>query len=89
MISAISDSQAAAGTTVEQSLWSALRALKESAALDQRLADRANQHNLDQAAEQYRRSASEKTEQIAHLQEFLGTLRPAGKAVEPDDAASA
>jgi two-component system, chemotaxis family, protein-glutamate methylesterase/glutaminase len=76
----------AQGTNIEQSLWSALRALKESAALDARLAERAAQHNLDKAAEAYRENASAKTEQIAHLQEFLGKLRPqarpdSGKAV--------
>jgi two-component system chemotaxis response regulator CheB len=76
----------AQSATVEQSLWSAVRALKESAALDARLAERANQHNLDQAAEKYRQSASEKTEQIAHLQEFLGTLRLSEKPAPPGDA---
>ena len=66
----------AQNTNIEQSLWSALRALKESAALDQRLAERSLEHKLDQAAARYRESASQKMEQVAHLQEFLGTLRP-------------
>jgi two-component system chemotaxis response regulator CheB len=65
----------AQGASIEQSLWSALRALKESAALDQRLAARALEHQLDQAAERYRESASMKMEQVAHLQQFLATLQ--------------
>ena len=72
---------------IEQSLWSALRALKESAALDSRLAERAAQHNLDRAADAYRENASAKTEQIAHLQEFLETLRPRTDAGNGDAVA--
>jgi hypothetical protein len=61
---------------IEQSLWSALRALKESAALDERLARRAAENKLDDAAKRYRESASGKAEQIAHLQRFLESLPP-------------
>jgi two-component system, chemotaxis family, protein-glutamate methylesterase/glutaminase len=68
------------GLNIEQSLWSALRALKESAALDQRLAERAEQHQLDQAANRYRESADEKMEQVTRLQDFLATLPPAKSA---------
>lgn len=66
----------AQNSNIEQSLWSALRALKESAALDERLAARSLEHKLDKAAQRYRESASEKMEQVAHLQEFLAALRP-------------
>lgn len=66
--------------TVEQSLWSALRALKESAALDERLAARASEHKLDRAADAYRQSARMKTEQIVHLQIFLETMRQRRRA---------
>ena len=62
--------------TIESSLWSAVRALKESAALDQRLAERAAEHKLSGAANGYRGSASLKTEQVAQLQEFLASFRP-------------
>jgi two-component system, chemotaxis family, protein-glutamate methylesterase/glutaminase len=60
--------------TIEQSLWSAVRALKESAALDERLAERSRQHNLDKAEEQHRNNASEKLVHVAHLQAFLTQL---------------
>jgi two-component system, chemotaxis family, protein-glutamate methylesterase/glutaminase len=60
---------------IEQSLWGALRALKESAALDDRLAARADEHKLERAAQQYRESASGKMEQVAHLQQFLAGLQ--------------
>jgi two-component system chemotaxis response regulator CheB len=66
----------AQSATIEQALWSALRALKESAALDQRMCDRAMEHNLDQAAARYRESAIAKQEQIAQVQGFLAALRP-------------
>jgi two-component system, chemotaxis family, protein-glutamate methylesterase/glutaminase len=66
---------------IEQTLWSALRALKESAALDERLAERSTQHNLDKAAEAHRRNAHDKMEQANQLQQFLSTLRSEGPAV--------
>jgi two-component system, chemotaxis family, protein-glutamate methylesterase/glutaminase len=65
----------AQSTTIEQSLWSALRALKESAALDSRLAERSAEHKLDRAADQYRRSAEEKMEQVTNLQRFLASFQ--------------
>jgi two-component system chemotaxis response regulator CheB len=60
--------------TIESSLWSALRALKESAALDERLAERAKQHQLDKAEAQHRENASRKMEHIARLQEFIAQV---------------
>ena len=65
----------AQGRTIEASLWSAVRALKESAALDGRLAERAAQHQLDQAAEAHRRNAQTKMEQVGQLQAFMAALR--------------
>lgn len=60
---------------IEQSLWSALRALKESAELDERLAERTKESQLEQAAASYRRAAEEKKRQAEHLLEFIGALR--------------
>ena len=62
-------------TAIEQSLWSALRALKESAALDERLADQAQQHNLEKAERLHRENASVKMEHVARLQEFVAQLK--------------
>lgn len=64
--------------TIEQSLWSALRGLKESAALDERLATRSEQHGLEAAAAAHRAHAQRKQMQADELQRFLGgRLRPA------------
>lgn len=60
---------------VEQSLWSALRALKESAALDERLASRSAEHALEHAAAVYRANAQDKLAQAEHVQRFLASLR--------------
>lgn len=60
---------------IEQSLWSALRALKESAALDERLAERAKQHQLEKAEAQHRLNANMKMEHCVRLQDFLTQLR--------------
>jgi two-component system, chemotaxis family, protein-glutamate methylesterase/glutaminase len=62
-------------SNVEQSLWSALRALKESAALDERLADRSEQHGLTDAARIHRTNAGQKREQAKQVQDFLARLR--------------
>jgi two-component system, chemotaxis family, protein-glutamate methylesterase/glutaminase len=64
-------------TVLEQSLWSALRALTESAALDERLAKRSEEGNLPKAADAYRRNAEEKRAQETMLREFLTDLRSA------------
>lgn len=69
----------AQGANVEESLWSALRALKESAALDSRLAERSQAHNLASAAALYSKSAHQKQSQAKQVQEFLRQLR-----VDPD-----
>lgn len=47
----------AQSVNVEESLWSALRALKESAALDHRLAERSKAHGLASAAALYSESS--------------------------------
>jgi hypothetical protein len=48
--------------------------LKESAALDERLAERAKQHHLDKAEVQHRENASRKMEHVARLQAFIAHL---------------
>jgi two-component system chemotaxis response regulator CheB len=57
--------------SIEQSLWSAIRALKESAALDERLAERSAEHQLERAAERHRQNAYAKLKQVEELQQFL------------------
>lgn len=63
-------------TVLEQSLWSALRALVESAALDERLAERSAENALPKAAEAYRQNAVEKRAQETRIRDFLTHLRP-------------
>jgi two-component system, chemotaxis family, protein-glutamate methylesterase/glutaminase len=65
----------AQNVTIEQALWTALRSLKESAALDQRLAERSAEHELHQAADVYKQNAGSKMAQAARLQEFLGSMQ--------------
>jgi two-component system chemotaxis response regulator CheB len=60
--------------TIEQALWSALRALKESAALDDRLAQRSDAHQLEKAAASHRHHAAEKLAQAETLLRFLHAL---------------
>lgn len=67
---------AAQEANIEQALWIALRALKESAALDERLALRSAEHNLPQAADAHRRNGAEKRMQAEQLQRFLAALAP-------------
>lgn len=61
----------AQNVTIEQSLWSAARALKENAAMHERLADRAAAHGLADAAQLYRRTASERLAEAASVQTML------------------
>jgi two-component system, chemotaxis family, protein-glutamate methylesterase/glutaminase len=61
--------------SVEASLWGALRALKESAALDGRLATRSAEHGLDQASRVHAANAEIKFGQAERLQQFLLGLR--------------
>jgi two-component system chemotaxis response regulator CheB len=63
------------GLGIEQSLWSALRALKESAELDERLALRTRELELEKAAMAYERSATEKRQQADQLLSFLHSFR--------------
>lgn len=69
---------AAQHANIEQSLWTALRALKESAALDDRLAQRAGESGLDVAAAAYRQNGEEKLLRAAQLQGFLSALKSNG-----------
>lgn len=73
---------AAHDSVIEQSLWSALRALKESAALDDRLATQSAEHDLPDAARIHRANAHDKLAQADHLQQFLSTLRPPSPETE-------
>jgi two-component system chemotaxis response regulator CheB len=67
--------ETAQSSAIEQSLWSALRALKESAALDQRLAQRSKDHGLAAAAKAHQTNADQKLTQAEHLQQFLSEFR--------------
>jgi two-component system chemotaxis response regulator CheB len=61
---------------LEHSLWSALRALVESAAMDERLAQRAAEHSLEASARAHRQNAADKRNQEKYIREFLAGLRP-------------
>jgi two-component system, chemotaxis family, protein-glutamate methylesterase/glutaminase len=65
--------------SIEQSLWSAIRALKENAAMHERLAQRAASHGLEEAATLYRRTAAERTAEAASVQAML-SHRPTAAA---------
>jgi two-component system, chemotaxis family, protein-glutamate methylesterase/glutaminase len=65
---------------IEQSVWSALRALKESAALDERLAGRSDAHGLSAAAAAHRSNAEQKLAQAEQLERFVSGLRPVAGA---------
>jgi two-component system chemotaxis response regulator CheB len=67
--------QTAQNAAIEGALRDALRALKESAALDQQIAERSAAKNRAGAEAASRRRASMKMEQAAQLQEFLASLR--------------
>jgi two-component system chemotaxis response regulator CheB len=59
----------------EQSLWSAIRALKESAAMDERLASRSAELGLDKAGHSHRINATEKHAQVESLMGFFQRLK--------------
>jgi hypothetical protein len=65
------------GAVIEQSLWSAIRALRESAELDERIATRSATHGLEKAAAAHRNNAEEKRAQVAHLTAFAARRPPA------------
>jgi two-component system, chemotaxis family, protein-glutamate methylesterase/glutaminase len=62
------------GTALEQSLWSALRALVESASLDERLAKRSAEHHLHKASKLYQQSAEAKRAHEQEIRKLLGSL---------------
>ncbi len=63
---------------VEQALWSAFRALNESAGFDERLAERAKEQRLEVAEAVHLRNADEKKHQAEQVRGFLMAMRPAG-----------
>jgi two-component system chemotaxis response regulator CheB len=67
--------KAALNASIDEALSGALRALKESAALDRQIAERSAARNRAGAEAACRRSASVRMEQAAQLQEFLASLR--------------
>jgi two-component system, chemotaxis family, protein-glutamate methylesterase/glutaminase len=72
--------ESAQSMAVEQSLWSALRALKESAALDERLASRSTEHGLTAAAHAHQSNANRKKAQAQQMENFLTHFQPSEKA---------
>ena len=67
--------------TVEHALWSALRALEEQAAVQRRIADRAERQGYTQSAERHRERAHELDEQAAKIRDLV--LAGAGAGEEP------
>jgi two-component system chemotaxis response regulator CheB len=61
----------------EQSLWSAIRALKESAAMDERLASRSAELGLERATQAHRANAEDKHNEVAKLMELFEHLKSA------------
>jgi two-component system chemotaxis response regulator CheB len=61
--------------SIEQSLWSAVRALKENAEMHERLAVRAREQGLTDAARLYQRTASQRTAEAVQVQALLNTTR--------------
>lgn len=62
---------------IETALWSALRALAESGALYQRLADRAKQSRHADAAKRYQDQADNTAQNVKVLREFLSNVNEA------------
>jgi two-component system chemotaxis response regulator CheB len=69
---------------VERSLWMALRALEESATLEQRLAEFAGSRNRQSARKFYERKAHSRKQHAAVLREFLMGSRRRQSEAEGD-----
>lgn len=61
----------------EQSLWSAIRSLKESAAMDERLAARSAKAGLQRAEKAHRANATDKHNHVATLMQLFEHFRSA------------
>ena len=68
----------AQGITIEQSLWSAVRALKENAAMHERLAVRAREQGLGDAVNIYLKTAAARQAEATKLQELIAARPAAG-----------
>lgn len=66
--------------SVEHSLWSAVRALKEAAALQEHLAERSAQNGRTAAAKVHRKNATQKHEEAKLVQSILKIPTPATDA---------
>lgn len=75
----------AADEDVERSLWIALRALEETAALDQRLADLSANRKRESAHSFYRQKAHDRKRHAAVLREFLLGSKARQTEVERDE----
>lgn len=74
---------AAQSASLEASLWTAVRALKESALMHEKLAERTGGHGLDKAAAAYREQALEKKRDAANLMELLKKLTNGADELPP------
>lgn len=74
--------------SVEQSLWSAARALKENAEMHGRLAERAREQGLSEAARLYQRTAEQRSAEARQIQTLLDTPRHSTRAADEESAAT-